>query len=66
MIEPSGPQQANQGGLSQFAIAVTTWITIALAYVRKAHAEPGMTLDSVHGPVSVSELPFSAVQAFGK
>jgi folate-binding protein YgfZ len=40
--------------------------TIALAYVRKAHAEPGMTLDSVHGPVSVSELPFSAVQAFGK
>jgi folate-binding protein YgfZ len=35
--------------------------TIALAYVRKAHAQPGTTLDSVHGPVSVTELPFSAI-----
>jgi folate-binding protein YgfZ len=33
---------------------------IALAYVRKAHAEPGTTLDSVDGPVEVVELPFAS------
>ena len=33
---------------------------IALAYVRKGHAEPGTTLDSDAGIVEVVELPFAA------
>ena len=33
---------------------------IAMAYVRKAHTEPGTVLESVNGPVEVVELPFAA------
>ncbi len=33
---------------------------IAMAYVRKAHTEPGTVLESVNGPVIVVELPFAA------
>ena len=36
---------------------------IALAYVRKGHAEPGTTLESDSGPVEVVGLPFTAVPA---
>jgi len=36
---------------------------IALAYVRKAHAEPGTALDSVNGPVEVAGLPFASADA---
>jgi len=32
---------------------------IAMAYVRKAHTEPGTKLESTNGPVEVVELPFA-------
>ncbi len=37
--------------------------SIALAYIRKGHAEPGTTLESDQGPVEVVSLPFTAVAA---
>jgi folate-binding protein YgfZ len=38
---------------------------IAMAYVRKAHTEPGTVLESVDGPVEVVELPFTAAVSPG-